>query len=643
MSLPRAQSGSKKQFSMLERVAVVDVAEARWRRRPVVTTLAMAVTGSVVATALAAPAVFTAPAGTRRTAVPVFVIGVGILFGLGLSDLVRARYSRFARVVVGAGVLWSFSALAASSEPALYSVGRVSGWLVDVALVYVLLSYPSGRLTGRIDRAVFSAALIVGLLYVSTALVAQQFPSPAVWSLCTSDCPSNVFAFGHSTPGLVSGLVIPLREVLTVAVSLAVPVAVSRRRRNEGPLLRRMYLPIALIAVFQAVTFGVFFAVRLAAPTSTALPVLMWINVLSLPAVGIACVAGRLYRRLFAASALERVARDLSSSASSIQITRALADALEDPSLRILHSFPDEQQGAWVDESGAPVALPLGGAEREVSEVASGSSRIAIVHAPALAEDRALVRTAGSYALSALENDHLSGQFRSSLEALAESRATSVAAKDSERRKLERDLHDGAQQRLVALRVHLALAAAQLEDEDSERAEMIRALGDAIDAAIDEVRSFARGVYPSLLAQTGLGEALRTVGRAAALPTIVHADGLSRYPPELETTVYFSCSEALQNALKHARGATGVTISLSAGRELHFEVRDDGAGFDVQATPVGTGLSNLRDRLASVGGTMTIRSTPGRGTSIEGSIPLPLSLPDAAGIVPSSLLKVAET
>jgi signal transduction histidine kinase len=608
---------------MLARVAVVDVAEARWRAAPVVTTLAIAVTASAAAIAVAAPAVFNAPAGTRRTAIPVFVIGIVILFGLGVSDLVRARDARFARVVVGAGVLWSFSALAASSEPALYSTGRVSYWLVGVALVYALLSYPSGRLTDRLDRAVFVAALIVGLLYVSTAFVAQRFPNPSVWSLCTSDCPSNVFDVGRSTPGLVSGLVIPLREVLTVAVFLAIPVAVSRRGRKAGPLLRRMYLPIALIAVFQAVVFGVFYGVRRSDPTSSALPVLMWINVLSLPAVGIACVAGRLYRRLFAANALERVARDLRTSASAIQVTRALADALEDPSLRIFHCFAGEQMGAWVDESGAPVVLPQGGAEREVTEVASGSWRIAIVHDPALAEDRALVRTAGSHALSALENDHLSGELRASLQALAESQATSIAAKDNERRKLERDLHDGAQQRLVALRIQLALCAAQLGEEDRARAEVIRGLGDAIDATIDEVRSFARGVYPSLLAETGLGQALRTVGRAAALPTIVHADGLRRYPPELETTVYFFCSEALQNAVKHARGATGVTISLSADRELHFEVRDDGAGFDVQATPVGTGLSNLRDRLASVGGTMTIHSTPGRGTSIEGSIPLP--------------------
>jgi signal transduction histidine kinase len=607
---------------VLERAAVADVAAPGLRTRPLVTVVGIAVTACVVAVGLVLPVVISAPVGTRRTAVPVFVIGIGILFGLGLSDLVRARDSRFARAVVAAGVAWTLSALATSSESTLYSAGRVSYWLVNVALVYLLLSYPSGRITERIDRAIFWAALIVVALYLPTAFVAQQFPSPGIWSLCVSGCPSNAFAFGHSTSAVVRDVLLPLREVLTVALFLAVPVAVLRHRRSAGPLLRRMYLPIAVIALFQAVTFGVFFAVRHAAPTSTVLHVVMWINVLSLPAVGVACVAGRAYRRLFAASVLERVARDIRSSTSAMQVSQAVGDALEDPSLRILHSFPGDH-AEWVDESGAPATLSLAPAERDVTEVVSGRWRIAIVHDSALAEDRALIRTAGSYALAALENDHLSGELRSSLDALAESRARRVGAEDRERRKLERDLHDGAQQRLVALRIKVSLAAEQLEADDLARADVMRALGEEIDATIDEVRAFARGVYPALLAHTGLPAALRAAARSAALPTTVDADGFSRYPPELETTLYFCCLEALQNAAKHARGATRVKVSLSADRELHFEVNDDGAGFDVQTTPLGTGLRNIHERLATVGGRMTIHSAPGHGTAIEGSVPLP--------------------
>jgi signal transduction histidine kinase len=602
-----------------ERLAV---AEPRLTSGPVVTSLGLAVMACLVPIVLAGSVLISAPAGAQRTAVPVFVLGAGIMFGLGLSDLVSARDSRFARAVVAAGVVWALSALAVSSNSTLFGVGRVSYWLVSVALVYLLLSYPSGRLTGRSDRALFAATVLVLALYVPTALVAQHFPSPGPWSLCASGCPSNPFVFTHSTAALVTQLLQPVREALTVALFVAVPAAVWQHRRDAGPLRRRMYPPIALIAVLQAVTFGVFFALRHAAPTSTALHVVMWINVLSLPAVGVACVAGRAYRRLSAANALERVARDLRTSATADQVTQAVADALEDASLRIYHSFPGEQAG-WVDESGGAVAFPVRSAGRDVTEVASGRWRIALVHDSALSEDRSLMQTAGSYALAALENDHLSGELRSSLEALTQSRARSLAAEDRERRKLERDLHDGAQQRLVALRIKLALAAEQLETGDRARADIIHALGEEIDATIDEVRAFARGVYPTLLAQTGLPAALRTVARSAALPTTVHADGIGRYPPELETTVYFCCSEALQNAAKHADGASEVTISLSAVRELHFEVHDDGAGFDVETTPLGTGLRNLHDRLAAVGGTMAIHSAPGQGTSVDGSIPLP--------------------
>jgi signal transduction histidine kinase len=335
----------------------------------------------------------------------------------------------------------------------------------------------------------------------------------------------------------------------------------------------------------------------------------------------VAFVAGRLNRRLFAADALDRIARAVRTSSSAAQVSHALARALEDPSLRILHSFPSES-GSWVDESGSPVALPHDGNEHRVTGISSGSWRIAVVHDPALAEEVALVQTAGSYALAALENDQLTGELQSSLEELAESRVQGFAAEDRERRKIERDLHDGAQQRLIAVRVKLELAAAELEDPHPAGADKIRALGADIDATIDEVRSFARGIYPSVIAEAGLGGALRAAGRGAALPTNVRADRLGRYPREVETTVYFSCSEALQNAAKHARGATGVTISVWQDHGLHFKVADDGAGFDVQSTTHGAGLSNVSERLAAVGGTMSVRSVSGQGTTVEGSIPL---------------------
>ena len=552
----------------------------------------------------------------------VLFIGTGVVFAVGLSDLARGRYLRFARALVAAGLLWSLSALAASRDPSLYSVGRIGQWFVDLAIIYLLLSYPSGRLTDMTDRRLFAGgALVLGLLFLPTALVAQHFPTPSAWSTCTSDCPPNAFALGGSAPGFVQGLLIPLREALAVALFFAVVVVVRQRGQTAGPVVRRLYAPIAFIAVLRALTLAAYFLTRRVDSTSWAMQALSTTYVLSLPAIALACVAGRLYPRLFAVAALDRLARSLNSSATPVHVSQAMARALEDSTLRILHSFPGDS-GAWVDESGSPASLPQADAAQRVSEVSSGNWRIAIVHDPALANDTPLVRTAGSYALAALENHSLTAELRRSLHDLAVSRARRLSAERSERQKIERDLHDGAQQRLVALRVKLGLAAMGLEGHDPARAQALHALEEDVDATIDEVRSLARGIYPPLLARTGLGQALRGVSREAALPTTVHADGLGRYPAEIEATVYFSCVEALQNAAKHARQATGTTISVWQDQELHFEVRDDGAGFELQTTPYGTGLGNLSDRLAAVGGTMNIQSAPGQGTVLAGSIPL---------------------
>lgn len=565
-------------------------------------------------------ALVSTPRSTQNIALPVFVFGAGAMFGLGLTDLARAREVRFARALIIAGVLWSLSALTASDEPVLYSLGHVSQWGVDLAIAYLLLSYPAGRLADRTSRALFAAgALLVGLLFLPTVL-AGEFPHPSLWSTCTSGCPHNTFSLGRSTPALVGDVVVPLREVLAVALFAAIAVAIIRRAVKAEPLLGQLYTPIAAFAVLQAVVFGLYFPLRAVAPASGALSVVSWIFVLSLPAAAVACSTGRLYRRIHAADALERIAAGLSASASAAEVRVVLADVLQDPSLRILHSFPGDPR-AWVDESGGAAQLPRAAARR-VTQVSSGKCRIALIHDARLSEDRALVLSAGSYALAALENHCLTDELHQSVGELAKTRARGLTAEQDTRQKIERDLHDGAQQHLVALRVKLGLAANRLAACDPAGAEVLHALEADVDATIDEVRSLARGIYPPLLARTGLRDALSAAGRSAAVPTTVHAEHLRRYPAEIETTVYFSCSEALQNAAKHARASTDVTISVWEDGDLHFEVRDDGAGFDLRTTPYGTGLSNLRDRLAAVGGSISLQSNPGQGTVVGGSIPL---------------------
>jgi signal transduction histidine kinase len=201
------------------------------------------------------------------------------------------------------------------------------------------------------------------------------------------------------------------------------------------------------------------------------------------------------------------------------------------------------------------------------------------------------------------------------------SRERILAVADEERRRIERDLHDGAQQRLVALRIKLQLASERSVEDHLPDADQLHQLSEDVGDALDEVRSLAAGVYPALLVDCGLEEALQSIARRSLLPASVAAQGIGRFPQQVEAAVYFCCLEALQNAAKHAE-ARSVSIVVSNGADLRFEVRDDGCGFDVDGRDVGRGLTNIHDRLVAVGGSLLVESRAGRGTRIAGTIPL---------------------
>jgi signal transduction histidine kinase len=560
------------------------------------------------------------PRGDRALAILVHVLCSALPVALGLFRLTRRRDDRFALLLIGAGLGWSVITFAQSSDSTLYSVGRSGAWVMEAVIVYLLLAFPEGRLHSRLERRLFAAALLlVGLLYLPSALLAE-FPVPSPYTSCESGCPSNALIVGGGAQSLVDDVVRPLREVLSVLLFAGVAAVLVRRARSGPPLVAWMLTPVAAVAAFRAVALGVYDGLRSSGST-TATDVLGTTFLLSLALITISFALGLLARRLFVADALQRLTGRLRPHASAAELRVALTDALQDPSLEVRYWLQGER-AQWVDETGWPVSAPEPGHGRAVTEVDADGRRIAaIVHDESLAQDPALVTAAASYALTALENDRLVGQLRTSLDELSMSRARIVAVGDRERRRIERDLHDGAQQRLVALRVRLALVAERLERDAPGSAEAIHQLEGQVEETIDDVRSFARGIYPSLLAERGLTEALRAAGRSAPVPTIVDAASIGRYPPEIEATVYFSCMEALQNAAKHAPGATGVTISLSHDPHLRFSVSDDGAGFDTAHTNGGTGLTNLRDRLAAVGGQLRVESRPGKGTRVSGVIP----------------------
>ena len=235
-------------------------------------------------------------------------------------------------------------------------------------------------------------------------------------------------------------------------------------------------------------------------------------------------------------------------------------------------------------------------------------------------EDRLLADLASQVGL-VLKNAGLREQLLARLEEIRASRLRLVAAQDAERRRIERNIHDGAQQQLVALAIKLSITESMIGTDTEGERELLAELREDAAGAVEELRDLARGIYPPLLAGEGLVTALQAQARKAAVPTSVTADGVGRYQQDLEAAVYFCVLEALQNVAKYA-GATRAEVRLAAsGHHLRFEVTDDGAGFDPESRGYGTGLQGMADRLHAHGGSLDVRSAPGAGTTIAGRLP----------------------
>jgi len=316
---------------------------------------------------------------------------------------------------------------------------------------------------------------------------------------------------------------------------------------------------------------------------------------------------------------LRRVVIDSLRRPALGELEAMLRGPIGDPGMRL--AFRRTDGDGWVDADGEPLADPAPGCM--LTEVErDGQPAAAIVHDVQLAEEPELLRAAGAVALLAQENAELETAWNESLRDLEDSRRRIVAASEGERRRLERDLHDGAQQRLVSLRIGLAIASEQAAADPVTSARLGEFERD-VDEAIEELRELAHGIFPSVLADRGLVPALRAIGRSGPRHVEVTGRRIGRYPPEIESAVYYCCLEALQNATKHAGPAAHIAAHLSAKNgELRLEVSDDGPGFDMTATHDGVGLRNMEDRLGAVHGHLSIVSSPGNGTRISGVVPL---------------------
>jgi signal transduction histidine kinase len=290
------------------------------------------------------------------------------------------------------------------------------------------------------------------------------------------------------------------------------------------------------------------------------------------------------------------------------RVRPALARAIGDPTLELALWLPERE--AWVDEQGSDVALPLGRPDRAVTYV--GNDLAAIVHDPVFLDQPALLEAVGSAARFALENERLQAELRAQLAELRESRARIVRAGDEERRRLERDLHDGAQQRLLGIGMALQLLRAEGRDDallDETEIE--------VKAALAELRELARGIHPAVLTDQGLAAAVRTLAERSPVPVEVEAED-GRLPAELETAVYFIVAEALANVAKHARATKARIEVRRLNGEVCVDVSDDGVG---GADLDGNGLRGLADRAGALDGRLRLSSLPGGGTHLHVEIP----------------------
>jgi signal transduction histidine kinase len=571
-------------------------------------------------------------AAGRTFYVTVSVLTIASLLGVGLYAWYRSGESRFGQILFATGICWFFVTFANSSAPLPYSVGRIAGWIFEVLLAYALLSYPTGRLESRGARAVvIGGALLIALLYVPTIPFTDQYPLPAPFTACKLDCPQNFFLSG-SEPAFIADVVKPVRDALAMLIYIGAVLVLTGRLRRAGHNERRTLVPVLGAAALRFVAALVYVALRRVGAEGTALDAAVLVALMTVPATALGFLVGLVQWRIYSGGALGRLTTGLGETRDPPELEALLARALEEPAARLFYSDPPAHGApangggaapAWHDASGALLSAPVRPPHAFLREAEAESGlRVALVCEEGFGDRPGFLDAVCACLLSGLERQRLDAALATSLADVAASRQRLVGAADNARQQIERDLHDGAQQQLVALRVKLELAREALEQDPGRGTEMVAGLGAEIDEIIEEVRSLARGIYPALLASDGLGEALRAAGQRSAVPVTIEAAGLGRLPAETERAVYFCCLEALQNVAKHAEGATAVRIVLTREDELRFEIADDGPGFDAARTNGGSGITGMRDRLAAVGGELWVESTPGTGTRVRGRLPL---------------------
>jgi signal transduction histidine kinase len=538
---------------------------------------------------------------------PSLTASIGLVVGLswcltGLEEWRRRPASRIGPLMVLVGFAWFASLLDNSSFSGLYTVGLFLPVLFIAAFGHVLLAFPNGRLEGRLSRAIVAAAYLDTTVVVALSVVFREPDRPGVENLALIEPNAALSdAFRNVARGI---------GVAIILLGLAV---LAHRWRGATPPWRRAVAPVLWVgAAGMAIGVLTLLTESLAEPPGG----LSFAFFVVFGAVPLAFAVGLIRSRL-ARGAVAELVVELGQTRAPGKLRDALARALHDQSLAVAYWLPEQRRYVGVD--GNPLELPPEGASRAATIVKREGRRVAaLLHDASLRDDPALVEAVCAAAGLALENERLQADLRARLDELRASRARIVETADEERRRIERNLHDGTQQRLVSISMALGLAESRL-GADSEARRILGEARSALGAALEELRELSQGIHPAILTERGLGEALRELAYRAAVPVEVRVELEDRLPEAVEAASYYLVAEALTNVAKYA-SASSVSVSVDRrnGRAL-VEVADDGVG---GADPArGSGLRGLADRLEALGGELEVESPRGGGTRLRAEIP----------------------
>ena len=534
---------------------------------------------------------------------------------VGLYWLRGRPQSRFGPLLIVFGFICAVYILQSSSNPWLFGFGLLWEVPIVIGTQVLILTFPTGRLDGLFAKLLLLGFVALALLYVVVLAMLPQFPPGGSISGCRELCPENGLAITSNVP-----LAIDLNDIVligTITVALATAGLLLWRIVSGTPPQRRALAigtPIALLFLLLQAAYNLR-SVLGYDPTSLD-TFLQWAFAGARSLIWYGFLFALIAAQLFAGRALHRMIRQSLRRPSRSELEAMLRAPLGDPDLRLM--FLDGKSETAADQ----LLEPVPGREVTIVKRGDGTPGAAIDHDAQLADDPELLRAAGAVALLAAENIELDAAWNDALRELRQSRARIIVSGDTERRKIERNLHDGVQQRLVAIRIQLELAGERADGDGSIR-DRLQTIGESVEEAMDELRRVAHGLYPPVLSKRGIVAALEHAQHHFVAPVAFHTIGITRYPGEVESAVYYSCLEAIQNATKHGGPDVRISVTLLGDAdELRFEVADDGTGFDSDDAHGGTGLQNIRDRVGAIDGHVSITTTVGDGTVVTGSIPL---------------------